>query len=244
MAREIAAALGVKAKRPEGAKLPGGKLPVEISLDAGEKAPQFFGVSIDGVKIGPSPVWLTKKLEAVGSRSINNVVDATNYVMLELGQPLHAYDATLIEGAKISVREARAGEELPLLDGSTIQLLGGELVIADSARAVGLAGVMGGGNSEVRDSTTRLFLEAAEFNASSVRRASSKHQKKTDAAQRFERGLTLRAWSLRLLDWRRLLLTSRVEKSFPQAPNKCPRARHSPHLRLRSIPLIFKNSSA
>jgi len=189
MAREIAAALGVKAKRPEGAKLPGGKLPITIGLGAGELAPQFFGVAIDGVNIGPSPAWLVKRLEAVGSRSINNVVDASNYVMLELGQPLHAYDATLIEGAQISVREARAGEELPLLDGTTIQLLGGELVIADATRAVGLAGVMGGGNSEVRDSTTRLFLEAAEFNASSVRRASSKHMKKTDAAQRFERGV-------------------------------------------------------
>jgi phenylalanyl-tRNA synthetase beta chain len=194
LAREVAAALGKKPCRPgEGKALDfSGKLPISIALDAGESAPQFFGVAIEGVKIGPSPAWVVKRLEALGSRSINNVVDATNLVMLELGHPMHAYDADLLAGNRISVRMARAGEKLPLLDGQTVELAGTELVIADGsdgARPVGLAGVMGGGNSEVRDGTKRLFLECAEFASGQVRKASTKHQRRSDAAQRFEKGI-------------------------------------------------------
>ncbi|MDR3607250.1 MAG: phenylalanine--tRNA ligase subunit beta [Oligoflexia bacterium] len=190
MAREVAAALGVKAKRPDAAALPQATVsPISIHLDAGEAGPQFYGCLIDGVKVGPSPAWLVKKLEKMGSRSINNLVDATNLVMWELGQPVHAYDADLIEGKEIRVRTAKEGEELPLLDGTSIKLAGNELVIADAKRAVGLAGVMGGGNSEVRDSTRRVFLECAEFDPILVRRASSRHQKRTEASHRFERGV-------------------------------------------------------
>jgi phenylalanyl-tRNA synthetase beta chain len=189
LAREMAAALGVKPKKPAGKALSFTKTPIAIQLNAGDKARQFFGCSVDGVKIGPSPAWVVKRLEAVGSRSINNVVDATNLVMLELGHPVHAYDAEKIRGGTIQVRLAQAGESLPLLDNSIVTLQGDELVIADGKGAVGLAGVMGGGNSEVSDSTTRVFLECAEFDASSVRRTSSRFQKKTDAAHRFERGI-------------------------------------------------------
>lgn len=189
MAREIAAALGVKPKRPEAKALTMGGSPVAVSLEAGDLSPQFWGAYIEGVKVGASPAWLVKKLEAVGSRSINNVVDATNLVLLELGQPVHAYDADLIEGAKLSVRMGREGEELPLLDGKSVTLAGTELVIADGQRAVGLAGVMGGGNSEVRDATTRVFLECAEFSPVHVRRAATKHVRRTDAAMRFEKGI-------------------------------------------------------
>jgi phenylalanyl-tRNA synthetase beta chain len=191
MAREVSAALNVKPKPRHSQLLAFGetRLPIAIELEAGEAAPQFYGCSIRGVKIGPSPAWLVRRLEALGSRSINNVVDATNLVMLELGHPMHAYDATLLKGGRIAVRTAREGEDLPLLDGATIRLQGWELVIADAERAVGLAGVMGGGNSEVRDSTTELFLECAEFEPTLVRRASSAHQRKTDAAHRFERGI-------------------------------------------------------
>ncbi len=189
MAREIAAALGVEPKRPAAKPLAMGASPITAHLEAGESAPQFFGCSVEGVKVGPSPAWLVKKLESMGSRSINNVVDATNLVMWELGQPVHAYDADLIEGKGLRVRLAKAGEELPLLDGTKVELAGTELVIADAKRAVGLAGVMGGGNSEVRDSTTRVFLECAEFDPSLVRRAASKHQKRTEASHRFERGV-------------------------------------------------------
>jgi phenylalanyl-tRNA synthetase beta chain len=209
LAREVAAALGVKACRPEAKALDfsGAQSPISVGLNAGEHAPQFFGCLIEGVKIGPSPAWLVKRLEALGSRSINNVVDASNIVMLELGHPMHAYDADLLQDAQIHVRMAREGEELPLLDGETIKLAGTELVISDGAasnegaasnggaasnegaRASGLAGVMGGGNSEVRDQTSRLFLECAEFAPGIVRKASAKHQRRTDAAQRFEKGI-------------------------------------------------------
>lgn len=189
LAREVAAALGSAVKKPKAPEIEFKGSPIAISLDAGDSAPQFWGVAIQGVKIGPSPAWLVKRLEAVGSRSINNVVDATNYVMLEMGHPMHAYDFTRVEGRKIGVRIARSGEELPLLDGTAVKLQGWELVIADGARAVGLAGVMGGGNSEVQDSTTQLFLECAEFSPQLVRKAASAHQKKTEAAQRFEKGI-------------------------------------------------------
>ena len=189
MAREVGAALGQKPNRPEAPPLALEKCPIAISLDAGEKAPEFWGCALEGVKIGPSPAWLVKRLEALGSRSINNVVDATNYVMLELGHPMHAYDADRIEGKKIHVRMANSGETLPLLDGTTVTLAGTELVIADEKRAVGLAGVMGGGNSEVRPETSRLFLECAQFSPSLVRRAAASQGKRTEAAHRFERGV-------------------------------------------------------
>lgn len=196
VAREIAAATGQSATRPQPSV--GGKplaldwkgSPIAIGLEAGDKAPQFYGCLIDGVKVGPSPGWVVKKLEAVGSRSINNVVDATNLVMLELGHPVHAYDADKIAGKKIGVRIAKAGEKFPLLDGSEVAMGGQELVIFDgSGKAIGLAGVMGGGNSEVSDATTKVFLECAEFDPVLVRKAKTKHGKLTDAATRFERGV-------------------------------------------------------
>jgi phenylalanyl-tRNA synthetase beta chain len=189
LAREIGAALGVTPQRPAAKALTLSGSPISVSLNAGDAAPQFFGCFIDGVKIGPSPEWLVKKLENMGSRSINNVVDATNLVMWELGQPVHAYDAERIEGKSLSVRVAKAGETLPLLDGASVELAGFELVIADAKRPVGLAGVMGGGNSEVQAGTTQVFLECAEFDPVLVRRASSKHQKRTEASHRFERGV-------------------------------------------------------
>ena len=196
VAREIAATLGLSVKRPPAAAhgkpiaLDWKGSLISIALEAGEKSPQFYGCQIDGVKVGPSPAWLVKKLEAVGSRSINNVVDATNLVMLELGHPVHAYDATKIVGKKIGVRLAKAGEKLPLLDGTEVILAGTELTIFDgSGKAIGLAGVMGGGNSEVSETTTSVFLECAEFDPVLVRKAKTKHAKLTDAATRFERGV-------------------------------------------------------
>ncbi|MCM2324381.1 MAG: phenylalanine--tRNA ligase subunit beta [Oligoflexia bacterium] len=189
IAREVAAALNRPVKRPEAPALREGGSPISVKLEAGPAAPQFFGCYLEGVRVAPSPAWLVKRLEAVGSRSINNVVDATNLVMLELGHPVHAYDAERIEGTTIGVRVAREGEELPLLDGTSVKLGGLELVIFDGQRTIGLAGVMGGGNSEVQERTTRVFLECAEFDPRLVRKASSLHQKKTDAAHRFERGI-------------------------------------------------------
>lgn len=189
LAREIAAAIGATPRRPAVKTLKEGGSPIAVSLDAGEAGPQFFGAYVEGVQVGPSPAWLVKKLEAVGSRSINNIVDATNLVMWELGQPVHAYDADRIEGKKIQVRNAVKGEKLPLLDSTEVELDGSELVIADAKRAVGLAGVMGGGNSEVQTGTTRVFLECAEFDPVRVRKTSKRHLKHTDASHRFERGI-------------------------------------------------------
>ena len=189
IAREVAAALDKKAKRPTPKALDLKGSPISIHLEAGESAPQFWGCYIEGVKVGPSPDWLVKRLEALGSRSINNVVDSTNLLMFELGQPVHAYDADKIEGKKIAVRYGQAGEQIPLLDGTTVTVTHADLVIADGKRAVGLGGVMGGGNSEVQIATKNVFLECAEFAPSSVRRTASRYQRKTDAAQRFERGV-------------------------------------------------------
>ena len=189
IAREVASALGTKAKLPHFIPLEFNKIPFAIELDAGELAPQFQGCLIEGVKIGPSPTWVVKRLECLGSRSINNVVDATNLVMFELGHPMHTYDADRLEGNQIRVRTAEKGEKLGLLDGLSVSLEGFELVIADGVKAVGLAGVMGGGNSEVRAETTRLLLECAEFSPVLVRRAAFKHQKQSEASHRFERGV-------------------------------------------------------
>ena len=189
IAREVAAALGQKLKKSEPQALQEGNCPVSIHLEAGDLAPQFFGCWIEGVQVGVSPDWLVRKLEAIGLRSINNVVDISNWVMLELGHPVHAYDGDEIRGRSVSVRLARKGEELPLLDQKTIQLTGSELVISDAERAIGLAGVMGGGNSEVQLSTHNLFLECAEFDPKLVRQTAGKYQRKTDAAHRFERGI-------------------------------------------------------
>jgi phenylalanyl-tRNA synthetase beta chain len=196
LAREVASALGKKVCFPKGysreqlTALVQSKGPaVSLKLEAGQDAPQFWAVSLKNVKVGPSPSWLVQRLEALGSRSINSVVDATNLVMLELGQPTHAYDASKIQGGVLGVRSAKVGEELPLLDGTQVKLQGEELVIFDGAHAVGLAGVMGGGNSEVESGTTEVLLEAAEFAPRLIRRASARHAKKTEAAHRFERGV-------------------------------------------------------
>lgn len=193
LAREVAGALGQEPKRQKAQSLdfskPTSKGPIAIQLEAGDLAPQFLGVFIEGVKIGPSPDWVVKRLEAVGSRSINNVVDATNLLMFELGHPVHAYDADRIEGGVIGVRQGKAGEKIPLLDATEVTLKGGELTIFDGKKTIGLAGVMGGGNSEVSGTTTKLFLECAEFHASTVRKCATAHQKRTEASHRFERGI-------------------------------------------------------
>lgn len=233
IAREVAAALGKKAKAPTLSKgfatdfsgsVDAPASPISVSLDAGEDSRQFFGCGIEGVKVGPSPDWLVKRLEVLGSRSINNVVDATNLVLFELGQPTHAYDASKIRGNQLHVRAARAGESLVLLDGQTIQLEGFELVIADAERPVALAGVMGGGNSEVQTHTKTLFLECAEFSPTLVRRASAKHQRKTDASHRFERGVNPSGLSFAISRLADLIIevaggriVGQVVKTFPES---------------------------
>jgi phenylalanyl-tRNA synthetase beta chain len=165
-----------------------GRVAVEIADP--DLCPRYVAALIEGVKIGPSPAWMQDRLNAEGLRPINNIVDITNYVMLELGQPLHAFDFTRLKGGKIVVRRARPGEKLTLLDGTDRPLVPDMLVIADAEDAVALAGVMGGENSEVAETTTTILLESANFNPSSIRRTSQALKARTDASIRFEKGLS------------------------------------------------------
>lgn len=165
---------------------------------------RYIGCYITDVKIGPSPKWMKDKLESCGIKSINNVVDITNYVMLELGQPLHAFDATTLSGGKVIVRRATKGEKLETLDGKTHELDENNLVIADSSKALAIAGVIGGQSSSITDSTTEVFLESAVFNPGNVRRTARKLNISTDASYRYERGTS---WEVaQMASWRALNL--------------------------------------
>ena len=164
---------------------------VAVVIEPGSSCARFTGAVIRGLRVSPSPAWLRHRLESVGVRSINNVVDATNYVMFELGQPLHAYDLGKLSGGRIVARPARAGESLVTLDGATRTLEPSMTVIADGDRADGLAGVMGGRQSEVSDATTDLFLECAWFEPKATRRTRRALGLSTEASQRFERGTDL-----------------------------------------------------
>ena len=150
---------------------------------------RYCGLQIDDVRVESSPRWLRHRLLSVGSRPINNIVDITNYILFELGQPLHAFDTSRIEGSEIRVRRAFAGEELRLLDQSDVKLETEDLVIADARSAVALAGIMGGSGSEVGEATTSIFLESANFAPARVRRTSIRIGKRTDSSLRFEKSL-------------------------------------------------------
>ncbi|MEY2528557.1 MAG: phenylalanyl-tRNA synthetase beta chain [Verrucomicrobiota bacterium] len=157
-----------------------------IKISAPNECPFISFRRINNVKVGPSPDWLRAKIESVGVRSINNIVDISNFVMVELGQPTHAFDAAKLKGG-MNVRLARAGEKFLALDGKTYSLNERDLVIADAERAVGIAGVMGGEETGVSDSTTSILLEAAWFNPASVRRTARTLSLPSDASYRFER---------------------------------------------------------
>jgi phenylalanyl-tRNA synthetase beta chain len=160
-----------------------------VQVDTPGDCPLYSAHVIDGVHVGPSPAWMQERLRAVGLRPINNVVDVGNYVMLECGQPLHAFDARKIMGGRIIVRHAHDGERITTLDGRERTLSGRTLVIADSARALVVAGVMGGENSGVDESTTAIVLECAIFKASSIRRTSRSLGLSSDSSYRYERGV-------------------------------------------------------
>ena len=191
LAREVAAIYRVPVK-PLAPKFKesGGKVTdaARVEIEAPELCGRFTARVIRGVKVEPSPQWLRQRLEAIGQNSINNVVDVTNYVMFELGQPLHAYDLDKLSGGKIVARRARAGEKMRTLDGAERTLTKDMCVIADGARAVGIAGVMGGAESEIGFASRNLLLEAAWFDPVSVRRASKALGLRTEASYRFERG--------------------------------------------------------
>jgi phenylalanyl-tRNA synthetase beta chain len=160
-----------------------------VAIEAPDLCSRYMAIVIEGVKIGPSPDWLARRLIAAGLRPVNNVVDVTNYVMLETGQPLHAFDREYLHERRIVVRRANQGETMETLDHQRRELTPEMLVIADADRAVAIAGVMGGVDSEVSESTTTLLLEGANFDMKSVRHTRMALKLRTDASSRFERGL-------------------------------------------------------
>jgi phenylalanyl-tRNA synthetase beta chain len=162
---------------------------VRVTVEDAVGCPRYMAAVVRGVRVAPSPEWLATRLRAVGVRPVNNVVDATNYVMLEVGQPLHAFDLGKLRGPEIRVRRAAEGEVFTTLDGVERTLLGTDVMIADGERSVAVAGVMGGLNSEVDDSTTDLLLECALFDPLSVRKTARRLGLSTDASYRFERGV-------------------------------------------------------
>lgn len=159
-----------------------------VDIEDWDGCPRFVARVVKGVKIGPSPAWLRTRLESIGLRPINNVVDVTNFILWEMGQPLHAYDLAKLGGSRLLVRRAKPGETLVTLDGVERKLDPGMLVIADAERPVGLAGVMGGADSEVTGATVDLLIEGAHFNRREVRRTARALGMHTDASHRFERG--------------------------------------------------------
>lgn len=163
-----------------------GAIPVEVV--AADGAPRYSGITIKGVKVGPSPDWMQKKLLSIGLRPINNVVDITNFVLQEIGQPLHAFDAARIKGHKVVVRRAAEGEKFVTLDGVERTLDAADLMIANVEEPMCLAGVFGGLDSGTTESTVDVFLESAYFNPVSIRKSSKRHGLKTDASFRYERG--------------------------------------------------------
>lgn len=160
-----------------------------VDVQAAELCPRFTARVVRGVKIAPSPAWLVERLEALGLRAINNVADITNFVMLELGQPLHAFDLDKLTEHRIVVRRAREGETLQTLDGAERKLDPEMLIIADAARAVAVAGVMGGAETEISDATQNVLIECAYFDPASIRHTARALNLQTDASDRFERGV-------------------------------------------------------
>jgi phenylalanyl-tRNA synthetase beta chain len=182
-----AADAGLGSPRREGAEaLVGG---VRVAIEDAETCPRFTALVIRGVRVGPSPDWLRRRLEAVGQRSINNVVDATNWVMLELNRPMHAFDLARLRGPALVVRRARAGEALVTLDGQRRALDPGMAVVADAESAQAVGGVMGGEASEVSEATTDLFLECAWWLPARIRATRKSLGLSTEASYRFERGV-------------------------------------------------------
>ncbi|RJQ33636.1 phenylalanine--tRNA ligase subunit beta [Candidatus Parcubacteria bacterium] len=213
LARELAAIYKVKLDQYKVSDLKTKnelKLKVEV-LDK-ENCFRYLGLAIKNIKVAQSPLELRKKLEAVGIRPINNIVDVTNYVMYELGQPMHAFDARQIDGAKIVVKKAKKGEVFVTLDGEKRKLPEDALMICDSKKYVALAGIMGGQNSEISDETVDIILESANFRAGNIRRTSMALGLRTESSARFEKSLDP------------VLAESAIKKAVEMILNLCPEA--------------------
>lgn len=189
LARELATAFARSLRPlPEALPAPDGGAGVPVTIEDAGGCSRYVALVLEGVEVAPSPEWLARRLEAIGLRAINNVVDVTNYVLWDLGQPLHAFDLDRLAGPEIRVRAARPGERLVTLDGVERTLEPEALVIADRDRAVALAGIMGGQETEVTSATRRVLLESAHFDRRRVRRGARGLGMHTDASHRFERG--------------------------------------------------------
>lgn len=160
-----------------------------LIVEDAEGCPRYLFAVIEDVKVGPSPAWLRSRLTAIGLRSINNIVDITNYILMELNQPLHVFDLDKLQGPEIRVRRATAGETIVGIDHNEYKLDPSDLVIADAERPVAIAGVMGGADTEVDETTTRVLIECAYFEPTTVRKSARRHSLHTDSSHRFERGI-------------------------------------------------------
>ncbi|TWU00699.1 Phenylalanine--tRNA ligase beta subunit [Botrimarina colliarenosi] len=206
VAREVAVLFGQQLKRPEPLTNADGVQPrttvsgsassaksvateTSVTVNCHELCPRYTARLIKGVKIGPSPKWLQNRLKTIGVATINNVVDITNYVMMEIGQPLHAFDFAKLHGGKIVVRQAVKDEPFTAINHKEYRLTGDEVVIADAKRPVALGGVMGGADTEVSDTTTDVLIEAADFAPLAVRAAARRHVLQSPSSYRFERGV-------------------------------------------------------
>ncbi len=191
IAREIAALLSKPLKTPAlgYTEVKGKCAPVSISDDAPDVCPRYIGHCVYDVKIAPSPQWMKKRLAMAGLRSINNMVDITNFILLELGQPMHAFDLRTLGGRKIVIRRAKEGEKIVTLDENEFTLNSENLVICDSEKPVALAGVMGGLNSEIKDDTVEVLFEAAKFARDSVRKTARSLGQHSDSSAQFEKGV-------------------------------------------------------
>jgi phenylalanyl-tRNA synthetase beta subunit len=193
MAKEICADLGLTFKEDERIilqqKMVDPKIQVvDVEIENPNACTRFMSMRIEGIKVAPGPKWLKERLEAIGQRSINNIVDITNYVQFSLNKPMHAYDARKVTG-KLSVRFAQTGEKLETLDDKELKLNKNVLVIADDEKVLALAGIKGGKPSGIDEGTTTVIIESANFNPSLIRRTSAKYDLRTDASKRFENGI-------------------------------------------------------
>ena len=192
LAREAAAALGQKMKAPVIARVPGEgdvKDIMQVTVENGDLCPRYCGRAATNLKIGPSPAWMQRRLKQMGMRPISNIVDITNYVLMEYGHPTHAFDAACIREGHIIVRNAKEGEVVTTLDKKERVMDENMLLISDPQGGVGVAGVMGGLNSEITENTQTVFFESAVFKASNIRRTARKLRHVTDAAARFIKGV-------------------------------------------------------
>ncbi|MXX81759.1 MAG: phenylalanine--tRNA ligase subunit beta [Chloroflexi bacterium] len=234
IAREVAALNGSVVTEPS-MTYPEADTPItdrtDVTIEDPEGCPRYTAIVIDGVRIGPSPQWVQEVLVSAGMRPINNIVDVTNYVMLEWGQPLHAFDYEVLREHRIVVRRAQPAEQLELLDGSRLELQPEDLVIADAERAVALAGIMGGADSEISDSTTTVLLETANFQEATIRRSRSTHTESgTEASRRFEKSLNPELAELAARRAAALIIETAGGQALAGIADEYPGKKHAPQV--------------